>query len=47
MTLKVTGKARFKIFDRESSSYQELQVKNGNIRLKLDQAGAAIVLVDK
>jgi len=45
--LKVTGNAKFKIFDRESSSYKDLPVKDGAISLKLDQAGAAIVLFAK
>lgn len=45
--LKVNGAAKFKIFDRESASYKDLPVKDGAISLKLDQAGAAIVLFDK
>lgn len=47
VTLKVTGNARFKIFDRKSASYKDLPVRNGTIRLQLDQAGAAIVLFSK
>lgn len=45
--LKVNGAAKFRIFDRESASYKDLPVKDGAISLKLDQAGAAIVLFDK
>jgi hypothetical protein len=45
--LKLTGNAKFKIFDRESATYKNLPVKDGAISLKLDQAGAAIVLFAK
>jgi hypothetical protein len=47
VNLKVTGAAKFKVFERESSTYKDLPVKDGAITLRLDQAGAAIVLFEK